>query len=252
MIRRLTTRGDTPPGPIVTDPQTFDQTADEYAQTVNEAIGASGESVEFFADYRARLAARLVRVPTPRNILDFGCGIGMSTRSLAVAFPESQIVGFDHSSRSIDLAREQSSGETRISYLSAAEEPDLPSVEGGFDLIFASAVFHHIEPGDRQQCADRIAQALGVGGEFLIFEHNPMNPLTRRVVRTCPFDEGVVLLYPRHVRRLLRKAGLECAHTYHYIFFPRMLRWLRRFEPLLSWLPLGGQFLVRGSKSRGP
>lgn len=230
----------------MTDPQTFDRTADQYAQAVNDAIGASGENVEFFADYRARLAARLVRVATPRNILDFGCGVGMSTRSLAAAFPDSQLVGFDHSTRSIDLARDHSQGDSRITYLSAADVADLPSVDSGFDLVFASAVFHHIEPEDRQQCADRIALALRPGGEFLIFEHNPMNPLTRRVVRTCPFDEGVTLLYPRHVKRLLRGAGLECTRAYYYIFFPRLLRWFRRFEPQLSWLPLGGQFLVRG------
>jgi hypothetical protein len=31
-------------------------------------------------------------------------------------------------------------------------------------------------------------------GHFIIFEHNPINPVTRHLVKNCPFDADAVLL----------------------------------------------------------
>ena len=53
-----------------------------------------------------------------------------------------------------------------------------------------------------------MARVLRPGGIAAIFEHNPLNPLTRRVVSNCVFDEDAVLLRRRRARGLLRQAGL--------------------------------------------
>src|SRR5437762_2262635 len=77
------------------------------------------------------------------------------------------------------------------------------------------------------------------GAPLFIFEHNPYNPLTVRVVRRIPFDEGVKLLRPYGAAELLRAAQFRVGRPRFYFFFPRILRCLRPIEAYLDWMPLG-------------
>lgn len=72
--------------------------------------------------------------------------------------------------------------------------------------------------------------------------------VTRRAVNRCPFDDDAVLLWPREARKLLHDRGFAGVSHAYIVFFPRWLAFLRRFEPWLSWLPLGGQTLLIASK----
>src|SRR5207302_222546 len=88
---------------------------------------------------------------------------------------------------------------------------------------------------------------LGTGRpSALAFEHNPLNPLTRRVVRDCAFDEGVELLGRRELERLYRGAGLEILGAEYLLFSPWRMDALER---RLTWLPLGAQYVVAGTKT---
>jgi len=81
-------------------------------------------------------------------------------------------------------------------------------------------------------------------GIFFIFEHNPLNPLTVRVMNQCPFDENAVLIRADQLKaRLLRAGFSECELRYR-VFFPRFLRHLRRLEAGLAWLPAGAQYYL--------
>jgi hypothetical protein len=110
--------------------------------------------------------------------------------------------------------------------------------------VVAANTFHHIEPPDRARWMTELARTVEPGGFLLVFEHNPFNPLTRRAVRLCPFDEGVELLRPREARALLTGARTQVVEEFFYFFFPRSLRWFRRLEPGLSRVPLGAQYGV--------
>ena len=59
-----------------------------------------------------------------------------------------------------------------------------------FDLVIASCVFHHIPPQDRQMAIRYCYSRLKEGGHFIIFEHNPINPVTRHLVKNCPVRRG--------------------------------------------------------------
>ena len=87
------------------------------------------------------------------------------------------------------------------------------------------------------------------GGLFVIFEHNPRNPLTVRAVNTCPFDEHAVLIDAKVMQVCLAEAAFTEIQLAYRIFFPRILRALRILEPMLRWLPLGAQYYVSARKA---
>ena len=226
----------------------FDQYAGEYNRTVQDAIGASGETVEFFAHLKVRLMARVLDPSGPSEILDFGCGIGNTTRAIASHFRASAVHGFDVSAESTRIAEgltPEAAG--RIRY-SSGQGDSLPFADGSFDAIFTACVFHHIDEGERLHWARELRRVLRPGGRLFLFEHNPLNPLTVRVVRRIPFDAGVVLLRPWGTRRMLRAAGFEANALWFYFFFPAALRALRRAEFLLRHVPLGAQYVAVARK----
>jgi SAM-dependent methyltransferase len=230
----------------MTDDALFDQHAHDYDATVQRAIGASGESVQYFAELKARLMTRELSGQQPRAILDFGCGIGNTTRTLATHFPSAVVTGFDVSAESVAVARQLTPADaSRVRYLSAGGVR-LPFDHRTFDAAFTSCVFHHIEPAERLQWARELRRVLTPGAPLFLFEHNPWNPLTVRVVRSIPFDEGVILLKPGYTTRLLRAAGFTTSPPWFYFFFPKILRALRPWERWLRRVPIGAQYYVVG------
>ena len=234
----------------MTDPgQLFDDYARDYNGTIQRAIGASGESVAFFAELRARLIADALGAATDRlSILDFGCGIGNMTRAVANVIPRAQLVGTDLSEQSLAKASELTGERPHIRFERTPSD-HLPFDGPSFDVAFTSCVFHHIPPRERLHWATEVRRVLNPGGRFFLFEHNPLNPLTVRVVRNIPFDRGVVLLRAGHAVRLMRDAGFSTSPPHYYFFFPRFLRALRPLERSLSRVPLGAQYVVVGQST---
>ena len=224
----------------------FDAYADSYQQTVNDAIGTSGETVEYFARIKADHVASFIGRDTPCRALDFGCGTGLSTRALANALgSRARIIGVDPSAESIAVARRFASDGVVHDLVTANA---IPLDTDSMDVAVASCVFHHIDRSEHARWLGELVRVVRPGGRVFIFEHNPYNPLTRRVVRLCPFDEGVILLSPGYTRRAMQKAGLVATPAHFYFFLPNALGRLRSVEPLLRRVPLGAQYFVTGTK----
>ncbi len=216
----------------------FDRYAQGYDSMHASSIRASGEAPEYFADYKRRVLERILADRIGHPILDFGCGIGNLSRLLAQAFPS--VHGYDPSSRSVKLARERSPG---------AKFHD--NVEDIPRRHFASAVLanvlHHVQPSERDALLTDIKSMLAPGGKLVVFEHNPLNPLTRRAVADCAFDEHAVLVGPWEIVKLLESAGFKNVGRDFIVFFPRPLASLRSLEPRLRWLPIGAQHCAWGT-----
>jgi hypothetical protein len=122
--------------------------------------------------------------------------------------------------------------------------------EARYGAVVLANVLHHVPKPNRRGLMEIVASKLAPGGRLVIFEHNPLNPVTRHAVAICPFDEGVELLYPREVKRLMRGAKLERVAQEYIVFFPHALAFARGMEPALGWLPLGAQTCTVGARRR--
>lgn len=216
----------------------FDAYAAEYERLHAESVSVTGEETDYFARYKVDCMVREGVRPDER-VLDFGCGIGNTMVQLVERFRN--VHGYEPSKVSAQRARERASGATVYDEVSL-----VPSAS--FSVAVLSCVLHHVPPAERAGVMSQVIKALAPGGRLFIFEHNPWNPLTRRAVAACPFDDDAILLGSREQRSLLARAGFEEIALDYIVFFPKRLSFLRRFEPKLAWLPLGAQVMTRGRK----
>ncbi|MGD0960516.1 MAG: class I SAM-dependent methyltransferase [Methylomonas sp.] len=225
----------------------FDKFATEYHAIHNKNIRLSGESAEFFAEYKIKDIFQLLSVnnKNPVRILDFGAGVGSSAPYFLKYFPGAELTCLDVSENSLAIGRSRFSGQAEFQLFDGKE---IPYPDHTFDLIFAACVFHHIPHAAHIGLLREWRRVLSPGGAAVIFEHNPLNPLTVHAVNTCPFDENAKLILAGALRRQMQKAGFLNIGVRYRLFFPAALRFLRIYERWLHHCPLGAQYFVYASK----
>jgi ubiquinone/menaquinone biosynthesis C-methylase UbiE len=225
----------------------FDRFALEYEELHATNIRMSGESPAYFAEYKVRdvaisLAALNIQ---PRNVLDFGAGIGTSVQYFKKYFPRARLTCLDVSQKSLQIGHSRFADDA--DFLSF-DGQTIPFSDNTFDICFAACVFHHIPRQEHVALLREFRRVLTAGGAAFVFEHNPYNPLTVRAVRDCDFDENAVLIRAAELRSTLREAGFAAVRSAYRIFFPRALRVMRPMESLLTWCPMGAQYYVHATK----
>jgi SAM-dependent methyltransferase len=225
----------------------FDRFADEYRALHAANIRASGESPEYFAEYKVATVARLLggRYPAGPEILDFGAGVGTSVPYFRKYLADCRLTCLDVSRRGLELGRARFGNEARFVHFGGSR---VPFADASFDLVFFACVLHHIAHHEHVALLAEARRVLRRSGMLAIFEHNPYNPLTVRAVNTCPFDANAVLLAARELRRSASLAGFRAGVTHYRIFFPHALRALRPLERALCWLPLGAQYSYHAAR----
>jgi 2-polyprenyl-3-methyl-5-hydroxy-6-metoxy-1,4-benzoquinol methylase len=217
----------------------FDGFSDAYQELLERSVWITGEKAEYFAELKAQYLMRLAGPSFSGKVLDFGCGIGLVSRFMKVHLPAACLHGFDLSPASLSMVPAALRAEGKFTSV-------LSEVDSDYDLIVAANVMHHVDRASRQDVIKDLASRLVPAGKLVIFEHNPLNPLTRWAVKICPFDVGVHLLWPAEVLTHLKAAGMLRHRRQYITFFPHWLAWLRSFESQLGWCPLGGQYVVVG------
>src|SRR5215813_13731086 len=219
----------------------FDGFADNYEACHACNIRASGEGVDFFARYKVEDVALECAQRQPRHILDFGAGIGSSVPHFKRLFPNAALSCIDVSERSLEIA---ACRHANLAEYRSFDGVAIPYSACRFDLAFASCVFHHIEARRQVPLLCELRRVLTDHGRLFVFEHNPLNPLTRRAVNACPFDKNAVLITARALRIRVLEAGFSQARIAYRLFFPRVLRFMRPFERALTQVPFGAQYYI--------
>jgi SAM-dependent methyltransferase len=222
----------------------FDTYSDSYNDVVNSALAFTGMKVDFFTtvkmNYLIDIVGRLLPNVHAANVLDVGCGVGNGHPLLAGRIR--RLTGIDVSQRCIDRARERNPSVEYATF----EGINLPFNNGNFDVVFAASVFHHVSLADRPALTCEIRRVLRTAGLFVIFEHNPRNPLTRRVVNSCEFDRDAILLDRTACESLMVNSGFYDVKTRFILTLPAGGRLLRTLDRIFSALPIGAQYYTIG------
>lgn len=223
---------------------------DNYIQNYDEAFNDSVQKLSSFGrDYFAKYKIEIVKEKTnytPKKILDFGCGDGISCKLLKEAFPKSEIVGVDVSEESIKTAKEKICGCEFFLY----DGFELPFEKGEFDLIFSSCVFHHIAKENHLQLLEELYSVANSSAKLFIFEHNPINPFTRKIFKDCIFDKSATMINAKNLQALIPKANFQNAKINYTLFFPRYKFFEKCFalEKYFTGCFLGAQYYIEASK----
>lgn len=227
----------------------FDKFAEEYKSLHGKNIVSSGEAPEYFAEYKMKDLKRIVEaaasVPVNGRFLDFGAGIGASVPFFRKHLPSAHLTCVDVSKNSLEIA---SSNFGNVAEYVTFDGTCLPFADNSFDAAFACCVFHHISPKEHVHLLRELWRVLKPKGIVMIYEHNPLNPLTVRAVRSCPFDENAILIGAGTMCSNFRSAGFSFPSVRYRVFFPKLFSVIRRMETWIGWLPLGAQYYVISSK----
>ncbi len=230
--------------PAPSAPALFDGHAASYADEVNRSIAFVGLKVDYFTrvktDYALDLLTAHFGGTEHLSLLDIGCGTGGS--HAAIGARVGALAGVDVSGVSLDRAARANPA---VGYR-AYDGLRLPYDDHSFDAAMTVCVMHHVPSARWPRFAAEMKRIVRPGGLALVFEHNPLNPLTRRAVSSCEFDADAVLLSQKCTRDLLTGAGFAAVRSRSILSIPSIGRRTRIVDHALGRLSLGAQYVAVG------
>ena len=160
------------------------------------------------------LADEILRVlgPSPRRVLDLGCGAGLLANQLAVL--GHHITGLDTTAENLAVARAHD-GTGTVTY-EVGDACALRYPDESFDVVCALDLLEHVtEP---QQLIDEVGRVLKPGGLFFFHTFNRTKAAHLIVIKgvewfvaNAPKDLHVIELFrtPAELRTMCARAGLE-------------------------------------------
>ncbi|MDO8682220.1 MAG: class I SAM-dependent methyltransferase [Armatimonadota bacterium] len=219
---------------------------DGYREHVEKSISFVGLGVDFFTQAKARHLLRVAK----RHLgnlsdvvaLDVGCGVGLTDHLL------SDSLGTLHGADLDERAIESASKANPSAHYHTYDGETLPFPDDTFDLVFAINVMHHVPPKNWDSFTLEMRRVVKTGGLVMVFEHNPINPLTQLAVFRCSFDGDAVLLSSRTIEHIFVRSGMTLVEKNYILFFPLRSKVFGKAEEHLGWLPLGAQYYVAATK----
>lgn len=178
----------------------------------------------YFEESERKQFIRLARkfVPSPKSILDIGCGDGRITREAAASFDSASVIGVDFSLESLKRAKARQSAASLV--CASAFQLPVKSAKR-FDLIVSSEVLCHWHLPDAILCLRSLRGFLEPGGAFVFSV-----PSTDFVAMNNLHEEMWGRLYVKYfseedLRYLARETGFrhECSRPYGYS------AWLKKY-----------------------
>ena len=227
---------------------TYDEYRDTYVDDLDAAVRFSGKDHTFFtrrkADEMLELADRYVGPPRTVNVLDVGCGIGLTDAFLTGRF--ASLTGADVAPGVLERAAERNPN----AHYELYDGERLPWGDETFQLTFCAGVVQVLPPDRRSLFLEEIGRVTNRKGIVVVFEHNPYNPLTRLVVRRFSLGQDVQMLSARQLVELAERAGLAVLERAHILLLPSDSPVARKVERRVERLPLGAQYMVVARPAR--
>jgi SAM-dependent methyltransferase len=210
----------------------FDLYSNDYDHYVQKSIKKFDKNLDYYRKDKIKITKERI-IKNPKNILDFGSGVGTMIPYFRKKFNKSKIYAYDESKESLRFLKK------KFPFVSCLKKMD---GQIKFDLIFLSGVVHHIEKNARERVFKQIYSSLNSSGSLVIFEHNPYNPLTNIIVKNCEFDRDAQLIKKKDLIEICEKVNLKIDDSAYIYFFPTFMKKLKFFEKYLEWFFLGAQY----------
>ena len=228
----------------------FDKFASNYDEGHTKAVKLSGYGPSYFDEYKIKILSKIVADFGDKEvtILNYGCGTGKTEKYIKKYIPRSKIYSIDVSEESINTAKKANAEYSNIQF-KHFDGTRIPGEEK-YDIIFCANVFHHIRRENHQSTLKEIYNKLKPEALFIVFELNPLNPMTMLVAiqNDYKFDPDANLLTPFYAKKLLNKSGFRSIAINYTIFFPGFLSFFVPLEKYLTWLPFGAHYYYVAKK----
>lgn len=168
-------------------------------------------------DIAARTAALAAAAsPSPRRVLDIGCGTGYLLRTLSEQYPEaSELAGVDAAPTMVEVAMaRRAPSEDRLVFGVAVAE-DLPFPNKTFDLVVSTTSFDHWS--DQQRGLVECRRVLRTGGQMVLVDQ-----FSTWLLPTLAGSRRGKARIPRRAEDLLAHAGF------------RSVRWHRVYAAIIN------------------
>lgn len=116
--------------------------------------------------------------PSPKRVLDMGCGFGKSTRPIAERFPTAEIEAVDLSAPCLKVAA-RTSRNVRFRQMDAAAT-DYPDAH--FDLVTSTMLLHEMPPPVIEKTLNEAARVLKPGGRIVHLDFYHLRDLFQRFI----------------------------------------------------------------------
>ncbi len=235
----------------------FDQVAPDYERIHNKHLPPGVKSDSFIIQRAAHTIDWILSGLRDQDFfyLDFGCGNGRMLKCILESERLKPLLisgrltlsGFDTSGDSLREARNLLNDPSILLYQNWAEIPETFR----FDLILSCHVFHHIPPEKRSETTAFLYRKMKPGAGLVIWEQNPLNPLTRLLMKACPFDRDARLLTMNAARNLFIQHGFSFRDAAYVNLLPP--QWitshrLAAIEKKLLSFPVGAQYWIKVEK----
>jgi 2-polyprenyl-3-methyl-5-hydroxy-6-metoxy-1,4-benzoquinol methylase len=160
-------------------------------------------------DFKDRVIAGLIP-DTAIDILDLGCGEGISLENIKNALPSAEVSGIDYLNENISICRNQNLN------VKQGNVYDLDIQDNSFDAVIFMEVIEHLE--DPQKAIAEIHRILKPNGSLIIGFPNDHVFLIARLLllkwKEAKYDPGHVNRWnPREMSTFLSKNGFNSIHT---------------------------------------
>ena len=223
----------------------FNSTKDNYQAQIENTISFSGKGLDFFTEGKAEYIKEIIHkyashISFPK-ILDIGCGHGLIHSYLIKN--KYEIIGVEIANEVIPIAQQNN---PLVKYL-PYNGTDLPFADNSFDVTLAICVMHHVPPAQWLDFTNEMNRVLRPGGIAIIFEHNPVNPLTQYVVRRSPIDSDATLLSATKASQLLRLSNFQRVNKSYIFLTPFVHNFYKALERKVSQRQCRREFQNTGS-----
>lgn len=222
----------------------FNQASASYRDEIDKSIAFTGTDHEFFIVEKGKLILDLIAQNFSLNakakVLDVGCGHGFVHPGLVAAGHE--VTGVEIADKVLAIARRDNPAVHYCAY----DGNTLPFSDGSFDVVIAMCVVHHVPVPKWAAFVRELYRVVRAGGLIVIFEHNPLNPVTTYLFKYGfnGMDKGATMVRRQRLETLLRTAGCPSVRSSYIFFTPFGGRFFRAMDRKLGWLPFGAQYFT--------